>query len=449
MLQLRLRIATLLALATAVQGACDVACDGFDDDLMVDMTSLGGMFAAGDEDDGPGPDRRHRLLEEMTMTGMDGEELTKMTCKQYREQNELAEDDTACAMGALLAYHFCGCATPPADSCYVCADGSPVPDLDAAPDLFGMEMDEDMGMAGMETCGDLALQASFSQFFLDAFAEGMGEMAEGLGGTEGGGQRRAAETESEACVPVNHQYDRPGELTCDCVASDCSCLTEMGDDGANCIPDEACAGIDDIHSTGHASGDYDMDMGDMGMDVMGDIDMCAMVGMACGCPADPDACVVCPFGLLEPEKVLDMDGEAFTCEQGVQMLTANAAIVGMDCDAIATLVAEEGCPCATAPGVADATTDTETGAGTTPAEVADVAAPEEGDATTDVEAGATTTETEDGGAAAPPEDSATDTGSATTDADDTEDASLGDSSARAWGTAVGTLVVAAGAIALA
>jgi len=44
----------------------------------------------------------------------------------------------------------------------------------------------------------------------------------------------------EVCVDVNHQYDFPGEVTCDCVSPQDPCLTDMGPDGAHCIPDESC-----------------------------------------------------------------------------------------------------------------------------------------------------------------------------------------------------------------
>ena len=46
--------------------------------------------------------------------------------------------------------------------------------------------------------------------------------------------------DEETCVPVNHQYDHPGEVTCDCVEPFNPCLTDMGMDGPHCIPDESC-----------------------------------------------------------------------------------------------------------------------------------------------------------------------------------------------------------------
>jgi len=48
------------------------------------------------------------------------------------------------------------------------------------------------------------------------------------------------EENQEVCVDVNHQYDSPGEVTCDCVSPQDPCLTDMGPDGADCIPDESC-----------------------------------------------------------------------------------------------------------------------------------------------------------------------------------------------------------------
>ena len=49
----------------------------------------------------------------------------------------------------------------------------------------------------------------------------------------------------EDCVDVNHQYDYPGKVTCDCVSPQDPCLTDMGDHGAHCIPDKSCVQEDE------------------------------------------------------------------------------------------------------------------------------------------------------------------------------------------------------------
>lgn len=44
-------------------------------------------------------------------------------------------------------------------------------------------------------------------------------------------------------VLVNHQYDNPGHKSCECVWPGDPCLTDMGPQGAHCIPDSGCASI--------------------------------------------------------------------------------------------------------------------------------------------------------------------------------------------------------------
>jgi hypothetical protein len=49
------------------------------------------------------------------------------------------------------------------------------------------------------------------------------------------------EEEDEDCVYVNHQYDRPGKLTCECVMPGDSCLTDPGPKGPHCVPEPLCS----------------------------------------------------------------------------------------------------------------------------------------------------------------------------------------------------------------
>ena len=44
-----------------------------------------------------------------------------------------------------------------------------------------------------------------------------------------------------SCVPVNHQYNNPGHITCDCVHPDDPCFKTQGSSGAHCIRDDSCS----------------------------------------------------------------------------------------------------------------------------------------------------------------------------------------------------------------
>jgi hypothetical protein len=112
-------------------------------------------------------------------------------------------------------------------------------------------------------------------------------------------------------------------------------------------------------------------------DFGGDVDVCVMVELMCGCPAP---CDVCPFGLQEPEKVVEEDGETFTCEQGLQHLATmvQMGMDDMDCGQAAAEAAEAGCLCKEEAGAAgpEATSPAEPAATSAPeAVVPDAAAP--------------------------------------------------------------------------
>lgn len=69
----------------------------------------------------------------------------------------------------------------------------------------------------------------------------------------------AVQSKMGDCVPVNHQYDHPGEVTCGCVSSEDPCLTDMGEHGPHCIPDKSCEGHEsheDSMSMGYDSHEY-------------------------------------------------------------------------------------------------------------------------------------------------------------------------------------------------
>ena len=49
------------------------------------------------------------------------------------------------------------------------------------------------------------------------------------------------ESEWPSCVPVNYQYHNPGHISCDCVHPDNPCLTTQGPGGVHCIPEDSCS----------------------------------------------------------------------------------------------------------------------------------------------------------------------------------------------------------------
>merc|ERR1719253_2486100 len=199
---------------------------------MIDTSFMAGMGMGVDSGD-EASDGMGRLLQALDGGSDDGSHdgsgFFPETCAEMRAS--FAETlDGECAMIALLAYKSCGCTgDPPPGSCYICPDGSPVPDLEASPaPPAGMEiMDSGEEMEVPETCGDFAFTTSFSALLLDTMAEAFGAMGEGMGAIdEGHGD----------CVPVNHIHDHPGHVTCDCVAPEDPCL-----DG-DCVLDDSCAG---------------------------------------------------------------------------------------------------------------------------------------------------------------------------------------------------------------
>jgi len=88
--------------------------------------------------------------------------------------------------------------------------------------------------------------------------------------------------EPDDCVPVNHQYDQPGEVTCDCVSSDDPCFSMWDENGPECIPDESCEG----HMPDEPDDDHEEDYDHEEDDVCGKNDGCA------GCAFDGKGRVV-------------------------------------------------------------------------------------------------------------------------------------------------------------
>jgi len=91
----------------------------------------------------------------------------------------------------------------------------------------------------------------------------------------------------------------------------------------------------DVSQTSSSSGDM----------TLGEIDICGLVHSFCGCKG-LDTCKICENGLDNPDHIVE--GEGFTCEEGVEMIERTGSIAvgdGTLCDESKMTAKEAGCRC--------------------------------------------------------------------------------------------------------
>lgn len=133
-------------ITASIRGEQCTVCTGFDDTRTIDMEELG-------------------------LLGGSGAVTNCADLKEVIPLIDMATNSTECSLYNIISYEYCGCDNPPMEGCYVCADGTPLPDMDLVPVIMDITYD------GM-TCGEMAYNTSVSAIFLTLMMDAFGDMGD-------------------------------------------------------------------------------------------------------------------------------------------------------------------------------------------------------------------------------------------------------------------------------